>query len=93
MYSYKNMTILEEIEKNTREHIKKHPYVIDENGLHIPYRLVDSDGIESGIIFGEELFNQHADTPIDLIVGDDVSGRVPTLIAHRLFRLATLKDE
>lgn len=38
--------------------------------------------------FAEDLLRTHSEKPIDILVGDDVSGRVPTLIAHRFLRLA-----
>lgn len=34
------------------------------------------------------ILNEHLRAPFDLVIGDDVSGRVPTLIVHKVMRLA-----
>jgi hypothetical protein len=34
------------------------------------------------------IVDEHCENPIDVIIGDDVSGRIPTLITHRFLRLA-----
>jgi len=69
----------------TPETISQHPYVAEPD-LAYPASLVA--GFNQLRRVEELVLEAHEEQPIDLIVGDDVSGRVPTLITHSVFRLA-----
>jgi hypothetical protein len=73
-----------------QEALTQHPYVVGENSLETPRSLVRNFPLV--VNFGIRLLNSHADKPIDVIVGDDVSGRIPALISRRLFTLAHTDD-
>jgi hypothetical protein len=76
--------------KSVPKSIIDHPYVsyADREGLFAPSWLASGVGFHHMSKFCDDLLSEHQRRPIDAIVGDDVSGRVPTLIAHRLFRQA-----
>lgn len=65
--------------------IDEHPYV-EAAGIDYPRNLVTQFG--RYVEFEKAILAQHMADPIDTIVGEDVSGRVPTLITHRFLRLA-----
>jgi hypothetical protein len=67
--------------------IQQHNYLVEQPELQIPEALVKDRGLERFCDFEEEILNSHLAGPIDIIVGDDVSGRVPTLFTHRFLRL------
>lgn len=66
--------------------LEDHPFVVDNPDLQLPNSLVD--GFSDLARFEMSIVSYHNSRPIDLIIGDDVSGRVPTLITHRFLRLA-----
>lgn len=74
----------------TPQTIGVHPYAVDTplEDWSLARNLVRSSNFGDIAKFGQRLIAEHAYEPFDLLVGEDVSGRVPTLIAHRLFRLA-----
>lgn len=58
-----------------------------EAGQHIPFLLTDSAYAKGQMIeFGQAVINKHSKAPIELLVGDDVSGRIPTLVARKLLQ-------
>jgi hypothetical protein len=78
-------------EEERHASLRQHPYLIQGEGQDfrvIPNKMTYHVNIDKIVDIGSLLLNQHARNPIDLLVGDDVSGRIPTLIAHRLLRYA-----
>ncbi len=74
------------------EVLLSHPYVLSHSEDDIPRHLISEYGFERAVASTTELLEEHEHEPIEALVGDDVSGRVPTLIAHNLFRLALAGD-
>lgn len=70
--------------------INEHPYITT-SGIDYPTRLVAA--FDRYAAFEKDILEQHMESPIDVIVGEDVSGRVPTLITHRFLRLAAAAGE
>lgn len=77
-------------EEERHERLKIHPYVGrgTDNFRLIPISMTYSVNIDRVVHFGSYLLDQHSRNPIDLLVGDDVSGRIPALVARRLLRHA-----
>ena len=65
--------------------IAVHPYISQEPDLNYPLCLVDNIRDLEG--FQREVLSIQRNG-LDLLIGDDVSGRVPTLLAHEFLRLA-----
>lgn len=56
-------------------------------GITMASELLDSiDANRYMIPFGQSVIDMHAKKPIELLVGDDISGRTPTLIARKLLQ-------
>lgn len=70
--------------------IDDHPFLVsggipkDDTAAGLPH----PETVEAITYFAKNLLRDHARLPFDAMVGDDVSGRIPTLIAHRFLRLA-----
>lgn len=72
--------------------IQNHPYV-DESGMSILKFMVGEHFFGSMVEFQKGVLKDHATEPVDIIVGDDVSGRVLTLVTHRFLRIALERGE
>jgi hypothetical protein len=66
--------------------LESHPFVLSHPNLQIVGSLMAS--VDTMATHLKTIVDKHQEDPFDIIVGDDVSGRVPTLIAHRFLRLA-----
>jgi len=64
-----------------------HPFVTGSR-LDIPYHLTSRIGIAKVADMQKRVLDEHTIEPIEIIVGDDISGRVPTLITKRFLQLA-----
>jgi hypothetical protein len=77
-------------------HISTHPYVKVEHPTHAGgmrpnlsiEAMVDEDYLPDIVNAETALLDDHIAAPIDAFVGEDVSGRVPTLVTHKLFEQA-----
>lgn len=69
------------------EGIRRHPYPIGV-GAEFPGNMTNKFGFGLVVAMEKEVLRRHTTEPIDVIVGDDISGRIPTLITHRFLRLA-----
>lgn len=69
-----------------QETVIEHPYIdCFDNGIAEPLTTYAyADMVE----FVREVAEDHASNPVDALVGEDVSGRIPTLIAHHFLRHA-----
>lgn len=74
------------ISEKVYETLDTHPYVYESGRGGIASELLEQDGYDSLKFFGESIIDSNSRTPIDAIIGDDVSGRVPTLMAHHIIR-------
>lgn len=69
------------------ESVVNHPYAAN-SGLETVAGLADDYNFGEMVEFYEDIMTDEMIEPFDLIVGDDVSGRIPTLIMHRFLREA-----
>lgn len=79
------MINLEADNPSKQQLLAEHPFVV-ENPVRLTSWLVGKyDGIAA---FERDFLQEHRDNPIDLIIGEDVSGRAPTLLTHYFLKLA-----
>lgn len=79
-------------DRSPHEVIQAHPY-IETSGSAVARELVTQGTFTSMAQWQQDIFKEHLKAPIDMLVGDDVSGRVPTLITHRFLQLALQKGQ
>ena len=77
-------------DRSPHEVIQEHPY-IETSGSAVARELVAEGAFASMVQWQQDIFEEHLQMPVDMLVGDDVSGRVPTLITHRFLQLALLR--
>jgi hypothetical protein len=65
--------------------INRHPY-LNNSGFYVAKDLVKS--LPDLVKMEKRILVGHIDEPFDIMVGDDVSGRVPTLITHYFLKMA-----
>ena len=70
--------------------IEVHPFV-ESTDMSYPDTLCGS--FDRMVEFERGILGRHEQRPVDVIVGDDVSGRVPTLVTHYLLREAADKGK
>ncbi|HVW23198.1 MAG TPA: hypothetical protein VHB51_01805 [Candidatus Saccharimonadales bacterium] len=67
--------------------IHNHPYLSGSDTVSVR-TLGSTSTLEWVIKTNKEVLTDHNHNPYDVLVGDDVSGRLPTLITHHFLRLA-----
>lgn len=81
------------------KHANEGRYFTQDDLAEHPYLVEPRDHYYAGSLFGmfkkmkktaSEVLEQHAHEPYDIMIGDDVSGRAPTLILHHFLRSAAL---
>ncbi|HEX5798312.1 MAG TPA: hypothetical protein VFX79_03065 [Candidatus Saccharimonadales bacterium] len=81
------MTQLESCNPEAPKNITQHPYVKQPIYNNVGWYLAHG-GFEGMVDFEKKMLDGHLSEPMDAIIGEDVSGRIPALTTHHFLRLA-----